>query len=219
VTEAQTLLRELGVAGDQVRTHTVDEPDPHLLALSADETVEALIFKMAVGLGFDCPRAYTIVSTRASRDPDFGLQVVGRIMRVDRRMQGLPDVPEPLRHGYVFLADGESQTGLISAAERINRIRAELAQVSDRVAVIALGDGASARPVTRGTISLLSPDEGPVGPNAVPETASSSTQLVVPFPELARPSAAGISPARIGRLVTAHMDPHIARTRGAAPTT
>src|SRR5690606_13142338 len=129
VAEAQAILRELGFADEQVRTHTADEPDPHLLALAADETVEVLIFKMAVGLGFDCPRAYTLVSPRSSRDPDFGVQVVGRIMRVDRRMQGLRDVPEPLRYGYVILSDRDAQTGLLSAAERINAIRSELAQV------------------------------------------------------------------------------------------
>src|SRR5690606_41202397 len=50
----------------------------HLLAVAADETVEVLIFKMAVGLGFDCPRAYTLISTRSSRDPDFGVQEIGR---------------------------------------------------------------------------------------------------------------------------------------------
>lgn len=186
VAEAQAMLRELGLGGDQVRTHTADEPDPHLLALAADETVEVLIFKMAVGLGFDCPRAYTLVSLRSSRDPDFGVQVVGRIMRVDRRMQGLPDVPEALRYGYVILSDRDAQTGLLSAAERINAIRSELAQVSRNVTVLTVDDEAVVGRSEGGTTSLLPDEEGPAA-EAEPALSAQPGRTAQPisiFPDL-----------------------------------
>lgn len=191
VAEAQAILRELGFADEQVRTHTADEPDPHLLALAADETVEVLIFKMAVGLGFDCPRAYTLVSTRSSRDPDFGVQVVGRIMRVDRRMQGLRDVPEPLRYGYVILSDRDAQTGLLSAAERINAIRSELAQVSRNVTVLPVDDVAAAHR-SQGETQALCPDDRPGSTSepwpAPPAPPGGAEPSLVVFPDLTVPA-------------------------------
>ena len=55
------------------------------------------------------------VGMRAARDEDFGIQLVGRILRVHRKLQGrarTKSLPEILRYGYVFLADAEAQTGL-----------------------------------------------------------------------------------------------------------
>jgi len=140
VANATRWLQDQGVDSGKIRSHTADEPDPHLLAIAADETVEVLIFKMAVATGFDAPRAFTLVSLRTSRSPDFGTQIVGRIMRVDRRLQGIKDLPESLKNGYVFLSDNQGQAGLSTAAQRINEIQDDLAAVSDNVAVITVGD-------------------------------------------------------------------------------
>jgi hypothetical protein len=90
---------------------------------------------MAVALGFDAPRAFTLVSMRGAKDTDFGIQVVGRILRVHRRLQGR-EVPELLRYGYVFLADAENQTGLTGAAEKINAIRTGLSEISPYTMVV-----------------------------------------------------------------------------------
>jgi len=133
-------LYELGFSVEQVRSHTAKEPDPHLLAIAADENVEVLVFIMAVATGFDVPRAFTLVSMKTSRDPDFGTQIVGRIMRVDRRLQAVPDLPPALNNAYVFLSDIESQPGLSVAAQRINTIKDEFAVVSDNVSVINIGN-------------------------------------------------------------------------------
>ena len=133
-------LYELGFSEEQVRVHTADEPDPHLMAIANDERVEALVFKMAVATGFDAPRAFTLVSMKTSRDPDFGTQIVGRIMRVDGRLQGVENLPEALQHGYVFLSESEAQAGLTTAAQRINAVKDELADISDNVAVVTIGE-------------------------------------------------------------------------------
>ena len=45
-----------------------------------------LIFKVAVALGFDAP-LFALVSMRGAKDTDFGIQVVGRILRVHHRLQ------------------------------------------------------------------------------------------------------------------------------------
>ena len=109
IAEAKSWLKSMGFAESQVRKHTADEPNPTLLADAADDGVEVLLFKMAVATGFDAPRAFTLCSMRATRDPDFGVQIVGRIMRIDRRLQPQQDLPQELEYGYVFLADEGTQ--------------------------------------------------------------------------------------------------------------
>jgi type III restriction enzyme len=128
VERAKAKLLGLGFAETQIATHTADEPDAGLLAIANDEGREVLIFKMAVALGFDCPRAWTLVSMRSTRDEDFGVQLVGRILRTHRRLQGRI-VPDALKFGYVLLADIDSQGGLDAAGQRINRIKTQLATV------------------------------------------------------------------------------------------
>jgi len=64
-----------------------------------DSDVEVLIFKQAIALGWDCPRAHILVMFRDIRSPAFEIQTVGRIMR-------MPEVrhyeADPLNHAYVF---------------------------------------------------------------------------------------------------------------------
>ncbi|MEH7403360.1 DEAD/DEAH box helicase family protein [Gottfriedia acidiceleris] len=132
-------LRSLGFAEQAIAVHTNDEPDPDLVALANDETKQVLIFKMAVAMGFDAPRAFTLVSMRASRDEAFGLQLIGRILRVHRSLQGV-ELPDFLQYGYVFLADKSTQTGLLSAAQRINELRTELAQINTEIGVYMINE-------------------------------------------------------------------------------
>lgn len=139
--EARSWLEGLGFRRDAIMTHTAKEPDPSLNAVQGDEEIEVLVFKMAVALGFDAPRAFTLVSFRSARDENFGIQIVGRLMRVDRRLQGVANLPEELSYGYVFLADRESQTGLLAAGDRINAIRAELARLDTGVDVAIADNG------------------------------------------------------------------------------
>lgn len=142
VERARERLTSLGFTDEQVAVHTADEPDAGLLALANDEQREVLVFKMAVALGFDAPRAGILVSMRAARDEDFGVQLVGRILRVHRRLQGrarAKSLPPLLRHGYVFLADAAAQEGLDLAGQRINKLQTEYATVSPTTAVVVLG--------------------------------------------------------------------------------
>ena len=137
-------LLRMGFTEEQIAVHTADEPDSGLLALANDERREVLVFKMAVALGFDAPRAFTLVSMRASRDPEFGVQLVGRILRVHRRLQGrahAKTLPEFLSYGYVFLADAETQTGLDIAGQKINQIQTQYAKASTATVAMRYGDG------------------------------------------------------------------------------
>jgi len=73
-----------------------------------DYKTEVMIFKQAIALGWDCPRAHILVLFRDWKSLTFSVQTVGRIMRMPE-----PDIGhyknEVLNHGYVFtnLADIE----------------------------------------------------------------------------------------------------------------
>ncbi|MFD4707919.1 DEAD/DEAH box helicase [Gottfriedia sp. NPDC058432] len=140
IEQARKWLIELGIPDMKIRVHTSDEPDPHLMSIAHNENVEVLIFKMAVATGFDVPRAFTLVSMRSARDVNFGTQIVGRIMRVDKRLQILEKYPDNLNYGYVFLANRQHQGGLIEAAQNINAIKDELAEVTESIDLIVVED-------------------------------------------------------------------------------
>jgi type III restriction enzyme len=64
-----------------------------------DNEVEALIFKQAIALGWDCPRASILAIFRESKSFVFTIQTIGRIMR----MPELRYYSEPeLNKGFVF---------------------------------------------------------------------------------------------------------------------
>ncbi len=103
VDRARAALIRTGMPPEAIGVHTAQEPDKNLRAIAYDETKEALIFKMAVATGFDVPRAWTLVSLRSSRSVSFGLQVIGRIMRVHMRLQSRPHGESSLLdYGHVF---------------------------------------------------------------------------------------------------------------------
>ncbi len=64
-----------------------------------DNEVEVLVFKQAIALGWDCPRASILVIFRESKSFTFTIQTIGRIMR----MPELKYYSEPeLNNGFVF---------------------------------------------------------------------------------------------------------------------
>ena len=116
-----------------VKVHVSDDPDPNLLALAHDPSVEVIVFKMAIAMGFDAPRAFTLAALRGTRNAEFGIQVVGRIMRVHRVLQRRAGLPELLNYGYVYLANSEAQEGLTNAAQAINKLKAKTTEQPETV--------------------------------------------------------------------------------------
>jgi type III restriction enzyme len=169
VARARENLKLLGFREEAIASYTAKEPSDDLLAVALDETKEVLIFKMAVALGFDAPRAFTLVSMRGAKDTDFGIQVVGRILRVHRLLQGR-EVPELLRNGYVFLADAENQTGLTGAADKINAIRTGLSEISPYTMVVNIAGQNQVQILQNGQSTML-----PVEQSAIPNTAQDSS--------------------------------------------
>jgi type III restriction enzyme len=60
---------------------------------------DVLIFKQAIAQGWNCPRASILVSYRSVKSPDFGVQTVGRILRMAHQKHYDQN---DLNYGYVF---------------------------------------------------------------------------------------------------------------------
>ena len=67
----------------------------------SNSEVEVLIFKQAIALGWDCPRAQILVLFRQWHSPIFSIQTVGRIMRMPEPDNG-HYATEILNYGYVY---------------------------------------------------------------------------------------------------------------------
>jgi type III restriction enzyme len=71
---------------------------------------DVLIFKQAIAQGWDCPRAAILLNYRTIGSPNFGIQTVGRILRMPHRKHYLHD---ELNHGYVYTDIQTSQIRLV----------------------------------------------------------------------------------------------------------
>lgn len=140
-------LKAIGVPEAKIATHTSGKPDPDFHTLAFDPSREVLIFKVAVATGFDAPRAWTLVSLRPSRGKDFGLQIVGRIMRVHPLVRPIHGKDDLLDRGYVFLTDEELQSGLKQAAEAVDSVVSSIDVVTSNFDLVELG---TAQPLSMG---------------------------------------------------------------------
>jgi hypothetical protein len=169
IEKVRAFLKRRKIDPSRVAVHTSAEPDPYFHTLAYDETKDVLVFKVAAATGFDAPRAWTLVSLRKTRGVEFGLQILGRIMRVHPRVQPFHGQFPLLDNGYVFLASPEQYTGLTLAAGEIQSFRKEALTVTDAVTVIDFGSHKCA---------ILDPDGGFIEAfvdwAAEPDTSASS---------------------------------------------
>lgn len=125
------LIRLCRVPIDAIGVHSADDPDPVLMAAIAnDHNKEVLIFKQSAGTGFDAPRAFVLASTKLVNDTDFAMQFIGRVMRVARQIRDAypkpREIPAELDTAYIYLADGEAQTGFKSAVNTVGAVKSQL---------------------------------------------------------------------------------------------
>lgn len=133
-------LVEIGVDDAAIATHTSGEPDPDFHSLAYDPDKHVLIFKVAVATGFDAPRAWTLVSVRPNRGRDFGLQIVGRIMRVHPFVRPIHGHDPLLDSGYVLLTDPQMQAGLQAAVDELKAVRESIELITDNLDVYEFGN-------------------------------------------------------------------------------
>ncbi|MDP3043524.1 MAG: DEAD/DEAH box helicase family protein [bacterium] len=67
-----------------------------------DSGVEVLLFKQAIALGWDCPRAQVMALFREWHSPIFSIQTVGRIMRMPEPDRGKYYNEEILNYAYIY---------------------------------------------------------------------------------------------------------------------
>ncbi len=63
------------------------------------DLTEVLLFKQAIALGWDCPRAAVLLIFRDIKSEPFGMQTVGRIMRMPEQHYYTDEV---LNHGWIY---------------------------------------------------------------------------------------------------------------------
>ncbi len=75
-----------------------------------DNMVEVLLFKQAIALGWDCPRAGVLLIFRELKSTTFTIQTVGRILRMPQQK----NYPNPiLNKGYVFTNLSKNQIEIV----------------------------------------------------------------------------------------------------------
>ena len=75
-----------------------------------DNMVEVLLFKQAIALGWDCPRAGVLLIFRELKSTTFTIQTVGRILRMPEQRH----YPNPLlNQGYVFTNLSKNQIEIV----------------------------------------------------------------------------------------------------------
>ena len=83
---------------------------------------EVLLFKQAIALGWDCPRAAVLLIFREIKSTSFGIQTVGRIMRMPEQKY----YPDPLlNHGWVYTNLSRDRIEIV--AEDMNYVSKSLA--------------------------------------------------------------------------------------------
>ncbi len=140
------LLEIPGIRDDMIAVHTSGQPDADFHMMAYDHSKQILIFKVAVATGFDAPRAWTLVSVRPNRGTGFGLQIVGRIMRVHPLVRPMHGRDALLDKGYVFLTDPDMQAGLSAAVDELKAVRQSLTVLSDQLDVVEYGFSPASQP-------------------------------------------------------------------------
>lgn len=133
-------LVEIGVDDAAIATHTSGQPDPDFHSLAYDPDTHVLIFKVAVATGFDAPRAWTLVSVRPNRGRDFGMQIVGRIMRVHPSVRPIHGQDALLDSGYVLLTDPDMQAGLQAAVDELKAVQESITLITDNLDIYEFGN-------------------------------------------------------------------------------
>lgn len=109
LTEVEKILKrkyDITEDNDRLAIWLAENKTPNLVNIEKPQNeVEVLIFKQAIALGWDCPRAQILVIFRETKEKVFLIQTVGRIMRMPE-FHHYESRPE-LNKGYVFTNLGD----------------------------------------------------------------------------------------------------------------
>jgi len=109
LTEVERILKrkyDITEDNDKMAIWLAENKTPNLVNIEKPQNeVEVLVFKQAIALGWDCPRAQILVIFRETKEKVFLIQTVGRIMRMPE-FHHYENKPE-LNKGYVFTNLGD----------------------------------------------------------------------------------------------------------------
>ena len=77
-----------------------------------DNLVQVLLFKEAIALGWDCPRAAVLLIFRKMQSDTFTIQTVGRILRMPQQKHYPTDI---LNYGYVYTDIAKDKIHVVTA--------------------------------------------------------------------------------------------------------
>ena len=99
--EVETLLQVKGITTENNRLAVwLSNEKTNLDGIETpDSMVDVLLFKQAIALGWDCPRAELLLIFREIQQETFTIQTVGRILRMPKQKHYLDAT---LNYGYVF---------------------------------------------------------------------------------------------------------------------
>lgn len=101
--EVMKILKKFGITEENGKVAvwlSEDKSDTLPNIEKNDNDVEVLVFKQAIALGWDCPRASILVIFRESKSFTFTIQTIGRIMRMPEWKYYMKN-PD-LNNGFVF---------------------------------------------------------------------------------------------------------------------
>ncbi|MDA7997173.1 MAG: DEAD/DEAH box helicase family protein [Nitrosopumilus sp.] len=104
IDQARGILRGCGISDEKgnLRVWTADSHVRDSDIRENSSGIDALIFKQAISLGWDCPRAQVLVALRALKDDSFGIQTLGRIIRTAEQRHYAED--NELNDCYLYTA-------------------------------------------------------------------------------------------------------------------
>jgi type III restriction enzyme len=126
---------DINIDNRRLAVYLADDKENLATITKNDSPVEVMIFKQAIALGWDCPRASILVLFRNWRSIVFSIQTVGRIMRMPELIHYVSD---DLNVGYIYtnlsdisihqdIADGYAT---VFHSRRINDIYEEIELLS-----------------------------------------------------------------------------------------
>jgi type III restriction enzyme len=96
---------------------------------------KVLIFKQAAATGWDCPRAQILVSFREIRNPEFRVQVLGRILRMPEAKHYANNL---LNHSYCYTSYSKQQVSVQVDTDGVNKPKIHLSSIKQGLNNIAL---------------------------------------------------------------------------------
>jgi len=111
--DIENILKKFNITKDNKKlAYYVNNKKTHnnIEDISTDEKVEFVIFKLALALGWDCPRAQILLLLRDTKVLSLTTQVFGRVIRM----------PEPKKYGYSKENEILNHSYLITNLSKIN---------------------------------------------------------------------------------------------------